>query len=145
MSNLNLTREEINRLRLSFFKLIPVSEDLSKEFYSGLFEKYPEVRPHFKPDMQSQQDKLVDTLAAILDTLDRTDQAENILTSIGKRHVNYGATPDMYAYVEVAFLELVALYASPQDRDELQNLWSKLMNFVTSTMLNGAQSQAPPC
>ena len=139
MSNLNLTKEEINRLRLSFFKLIPVSEDLSKEFYTGLFEKYPEVRPHFKPDMQSQQDKLVDTLATLLDTLDRTDEAVHILTSLGQRHISYGATPEIYAYVEVAFLELVGQYANAEEQKDMLDLWSNMMRFVSTTMLQGAQ------
>ncbi|MEI7987162.1 MAG: globin domain-containing protein [Armatimonadota bacterium] len=139
MSNLNLTKEEINRLRSFFFKLIPVSEDLSKEFYSGLFEKYPEVRPYFKPDMQSQQDKLVDTLATLLDTLDRTDEAVHILKSLGQRHISYGATPEIYDYVEVAFLELVSQYASAEEQKDLLDLWARMMRFVSLTMLQGAQ------
>ncbi len=139
MSNLNFTKEEINRLRLSFFKLIPVSEDLSKEFYSGLFEKYPDVRPLFKPDMQSQQDKLVDTLATLLDTLDRTDEAVHILRSLGRRHIGYGATPEIYDYIEIAFLELIAQYANPEEQKDLLDLWSKMMRFVSTTMLQGAQ------
>jgi hemoglobin-like flavoprotein len=140
MSNLQLTSGEINRLRLSFFELIPVSEELSRAFYARLFAKHPEVRANFKSDIQSQQDKLVDTLATLLDTLDRTDEAVGILKSLGQRHVGYGATPELYAYVEVAFLELVAQYASPEDRPELEALWSKLMKFVSETMLIGASS-----
>lgn len=145
MSNLCLTPEEIHRLRSSFFEFIPVSQELSQTFYARLFENHPEVRAYFKSDMQSQQDKLVDTLAVVLDTLERTDKAEGILTSLGERHVNYGVTPELYAYVEVAFLELVAQYAKPEERDELEALWSKLMNFVSITMQKGASATVSTC
>ncbi len=140
MSNLCLTPEEINRLRSSFFEFIPVSEELSQAFYARLFEKHPEVRAYFKSDMQSQQDKLVDTLAVLLDTLEQSDKAEGILMTLGRRHVNYGATPELYSYVEIAFLELVAQYAKPDERDELEALWSKLMIFVSMAMQKGASS-----
>ncbi|MEI8281655.1 MAG: globin domain-containing protein [Armatimonadota bacterium] len=145
MSNLDLTSGEINRLRLSFFELIPVSEQLSQAFYARLFAKHPEVRANFTSDILAQQEKLVDTLATLLDTLDRTDEAVGILRSLGRRHVGYGATPELYAYVEVTFLELLSQYASPQDRSELEELWSRLMKFVSETMLSGANIELSPC
>jgi hemoglobin-like flavoprotein len=76
-------------------------------------------------------------LAILLDTLDRADKAVDILKSLGQRHASYGATPELYAYVEIAFLELVAQYVPQEERFELGVLWSRLMKFVSETMLNG--------
>lgn len=140
MPPIAFTDEEIRRLRLSFFELIPVSDELSQSFYDRLFDEHPEVRSYFKPDMQSQQDKLVDTLAALLDSLEKSEEAENMLRNLGRRHVGYGATPELYAWVEVAILEIVAQYAKPHERADLHDLWSRLMTSVSKTMMEGSHS-----
>lgn len=136
---MNFTNEEIATLRASFMQLIPVTEQLSADFYSKMFQEHPELRPLFKPDMQSQQDKLIDTLAALLDVLNKPDVAENALHDLGKRHVAYGATPATYAWVEANLQLVMAQHAGEEAFEAIKPLWAKLLSFVTKTMLEGAK------
>jgi hemoglobin-like flavoprotein len=132
------TPAEIDRLRSSFFLLIPVTIDLAESFYGRLFSEHPEVRSYFKSDMESQQDKLIDTLAALLDIVDRPDDATAVLHALGKRHVAYGATEPLYVWVENALLEMVGAELPVEDAEEIGALWRRLMTAVSETMLEGA-------
>ncbi len=139
-----LTTQEIERLRASFFVLIPVTDDLAESFYARLFEAHPEVRPFFKGDLQTQQDKLIDTLAALLDTLEKPDVADQMLRDLGHRHVAYGATPELYDWVEWAILDMVGNQVGPEEAEDLTAIWGKLLRHVSETMLAGASSETSP-
>jgi hemoglobin-like flavoprotein len=134
---MNFTNEEIAALRASFLKLIPVSEALSIEFYERLFREHPEVRSNFRPDMQAQQDKLIDTLAALIDVLNQPTTAETVLKDLGQRHVVYGATPELYAWVEVNLRSVMAELAGKEEFVAVEPLWTRLLSYVTTTMQAG--------
>ncbi|MBI1331930.1 MAG: hypothetical protein JST12_17805 [Armatimonadetes bacterium] len=143
MSASPFTNEEIARLRDSFLVLIPVTDELAGTFYNHFFAEHPEVRVQFKPDIQSQQDKLVETFAALLDVLHRPDMAEPVLMSLGKQHVHYGATNELYDWVAKKIPNLIADELTPgPEADQLVELWSRLMLFVVETMMKGAAEKS---
>ncbi len=135
---LDFNSDEIEQLRGSFLQLIPATDTLAESFYAQMFRDHPEVRPYFKTDAQSQQDKLIETLATLLDLLNDSAVAEQALRDLGRRHVAYGATPDLYGWVETTILQKLMEQAPGPEREALSGLWHRLMHAVTDTMLEGA-------
>src|SRR6516165_1861048 len=69
-----MTPEQIDLVRKSFDALWPFRRKLAEQFYGRFFELAPDTRRLFPSDMEKQQLKLMDTLAAIVGTLDHRDE-----------------------------------------------------------------------
>jgi len=63
---------------------------IGRAFYDRLFTLAPELRSMFKGDLESQQRKLMDTLAFAIGNLKNPTILSGTLSSLAKRHVDYG-------------------------------------------------------
>ena len=73
-----MTPEQIDLVRKSFDALWPFRRKLAEHFYGRLFELAPDTRRLFPNDMEKQQLKLMDTLAAIVGTLDQREICQSL-------------------------------------------------------------------
>lgn len=68
-----MTPRQISIVQASFDHLLPIPGRLAARFYQRLFQMAPETRAMFKTDMVAQGQKLVDTLAAVVASLDQIE------------------------------------------------------------------------
>ena len=68
-----MTPEQVDLIRKSFDALWPVRRRLADVFYSRFFELAPDARRLFPHDMERQQLKLMDMIAAIVGALDKRE------------------------------------------------------------------------
>ena len=68
MQRYPMTPEQIELVRKSFDALWPFRRKLAEQFYGRFFELAPDTRRLFPNDMERQQLKLMDTIAAIVGT-----------------------------------------------------------------------------
>lgn len=138
------TELERNQLRESFLRLIPHIDQIAEAFYERLFADFPHVRRHFKTDLTSQREKLVDTIAALLDVLNRPEQTEPALHALGRTHLDYGANDGVYRWVERTFVQIIydeiKETSIDADRDEIGRLWTRLIHFVVVNMQEGSHT-----
>jgi hemoglobin-like flavoprotein len=87
MQRYPMTPEQIDLVRKSFDALWPFRRKLAEQFYGRFFELAPDTRHLFPNDMERQQLKLMDTIAAIVGTL---DQFQSIISHTGRKHANLG-------------------------------------------------------
>ena len=73
-----MTPEQIDLVRKSFDALWPYRRRLAEQFYGRFFELAPDTRRLFPDDMEKQQLKLMDTIAAIVGTLDQREIFQSI-------------------------------------------------------------------
>jgi hypothetical protein len=85
-----MTPEQIDLVRKSFDALWPFRRKLAERFYSRFFELAPDTRRLFPNDMERQQLKLMDTIAAIVGTLDQRETFQSIITHTGRKHADFG-------------------------------------------------------
>ena len=85
-----MTPEQIQIVRLSFVKVMNMKGQIGRAFYDRLFTLAPELRSMFKGDLESQQRNLVDTLAFAIGSLKNPAILSGTLSSLAKRHVDYG-------------------------------------------------------
>src|SRR5215813_11407129 len=85
-----MTPEQIDLVRSSFDALWPFRRKLADQFYGRFFELAPDTRRLFPNDMERQQLKLMDTLAAIVATLDQREICQSIISHTGRKHADFG-------------------------------------------------------
>jgi len=85
-----MTPEQIDLVRNSFDALWPFRRKLAEQFYSRFFELAPDTRRLFPDDLEKQQLKLMDTLAAIVGTLDQREIFQSIISHTGRKHAEFG-------------------------------------------------------
>jgi hemoglobin-like flavoprotein len=87
-----MTCEQINLIRRSFDEMWPIRRNLAVKFYDRFFEACPDARRLFPSDMQKQHLKLMDTIAALVGTLDNRAVFQSIITHTARQHARFGVT-----------------------------------------------------
>jgi hemoglobin-like flavoprotein len=85
-----VTPEQTELVRRSFDALWPIRRRLAEVFYSRFFELAPDARRLFPDDMERQQLKLMDMIAAIVGALDRREYSSPIISYTGRQHAQFG-------------------------------------------------------
>lgn len=115
-------------------------------FYTTLFDLAPGVRSMFPTDLGEQRTKLMSELTALV-TLG-TSVAEGDLDrfvdrtrSLGRRHVDYGATTAHYPVVGAALVAALADTIPGWDHEH-ERCWVTLYRLVANAMYEGAAATA---
>jgi hemoglobin-like flavoprotein len=69
-----MTPEQVNLVKESFWKILPIAGVAADLFYDRLFEIAPEVRPLFPDDLVAQKKKLMAMLAVAVTNLHQVDK-----------------------------------------------------------------------
>jgi hemoglobin-like flavoprotein len=136
-----MTPEQVHAIRSSFDALWPVRRKLAELFYSRFFELAPDARRMFPNDMERQQLKLMDMIAAIVGAIDKSDIFQSVITTTGRQHAHIGVRPAHF----VAFGEALIGGLEQQFGDaftpEMKEAWLVLYDAVQSEMIRAARSQ----
>jgi hemoglobin-like flavoprotein len=135
---MTFTELQKRRIRESFEQVRDIAAPLASLFYGRLFATDPSTRPLFKNDIKAQGAKLMDMLAAVVDSLDRFDRLTPILRELGHRHAVYGVTDAQYHSVSAALQWALAQALEAQFDSETRAAWAALLDAVSSEMIAGA-------
>jgi hemoglobin-like flavoprotein len=132
-------------LRSSFEAIIERQPQLTPRFYEILFTRYPQVRALFgRNSAGNQQQMLQEALVAVLDHLEDASWLSKTLGAMGKKHVDYGVTFEMYDWVGDSLLATLAEVSGDAWTAELEREWSAAYGAIASLMqLGSAASDAP--
>ncbi len=130
-------------LRESFEALAPQADRLAERFYDRLFETHPEVKPLFAgTDLPQQRQKLVQSLAIIVRSLESPERLARYLMELGRRHAEYGVVADHYPVVAETLLAVMEELAGELWTDVWADAWQEALGAVAELMLSGAASVA---
>lgn len=99
-----MTPEQVNLVKTSWAKVVPIAPRAAELFYGRLFELDPSVKPLFKNNMQEQGKKLMATISAVVHSLDNLAPMLPEVQNLGRRHVAYGVEEVHYETVGSALL-----------------------------------------
>src|SRR5215469_3453526 len=130
-------------LETSFQIVVLRGEAFVTAFYERLFTRFPETRALFAAtDMLEQRKKLQQSLALIVEHMQRPEVLGDMLKQLGQRHMSYGVQPEHYPLVGAVLLEAFADFLGKHWTQAHHDAWVKEFEAVCSLMLQGAQE--PP-
>jgi hemoglobin-like flavoprotein len=135
-------------LRSSFDTIIERQPMITPRFYTILFERYPQVKPLFGGNSsRAQQEMLQHALVSVLEHLDDASWLASTLGSLGTKHVDYGVTREMYAWVGDALLSTLGEALGSEWTAKVEAEWTKAYGVIAELMLApveqvGAAAQA---
>ncbi len=136
-----MTPEQIDLIRKSFDALWPVRRKLAEVFYSRFFELAPDAQRLFPGDMERQQLKLMDMIAAIVGALDKREIFQSIISYTGRQHAQFGVKRSHFVAFGDALIWGLEQQFGPAFTPELKQAWITLYDAVQSEMIRAAQTQ----
>ena len=137
----SMTPEQADLIRQSFDTIWPVRRKLAASFYDRFFELDPDARLLFPSDMERQQLKLMDSIAAIIGALDKRELFQSVVSSAGRQHVGFGAKPADFAAFGEALIWGLERELGAAFTPELKNAWITLYHAVQGEMLRAGSSR----
>jgi hemoglobin-like flavoprotein len=135
-----MTPEQVQLIRLTFVQVMNRKMETGRMFYDRLFSIAPDTRAMFRSDMDSQTQKLMDTLALAIASLRDLPTLVAMLEALALRHVEYGVRDKHYDDVGAALLWTLERILGPAFTPEARNAWATLYGTVAEVMRNAVPS-----
>jgi len=137
-----MTPEQINLVKSSWDKVVPISEKAAELFYGKLFELNPDLKVLFKGDMKEQGRKLMAILNTAVNSLDKLDSIVPAVQDMGKRHVGYGVKDEDYDTVGEALIWTLGQGLGDAFTNQVKDAWLITYTLVADTMKAAASEVA---
>lgn len=131
----------LNReLLLSSLELVAAREPvITARFYRILFARYPQVEPLFGRNSRTQQQQMLqEAIVAVVDHADDATWLTQTLHGMGRKHISYGVTAEMYPWVGECLLATLAEIAGDDWTPEVETAWADAYGAISGLMLQGA-------
>ncbi len=146
-----MTPDQINIVRSTWEKVVPIADTAADLFYNRLFEIDPKLRRLFETtNFAAQKKKLLQALATAIASLDALDKLAPQLVELGRRHATYGVIDSDYEAVGSALIWTLQQGLGDDWSGDAEAAWSAVYGLVAEAMQLGAashqnciQSQAP--
>jgi hemoglobin-like flavoprotein len=135
-----MTPEQIDLVRKSFDALWPFRRKLAEQFYGRFFELAPDTRRLFPDDLEKQQLKLMDTLAAIVGTLDQREIFQSIISHTGRKHAEFGVQRSHFVAFGDALIWGLQRQFGSEFTPEMQQAWIVLYDAIQAEMMRAAKT-----
>jgi nitric oxide dioxygenase len=133
-----MTPAEVNLVKRTWAKVMPIKDTTAELFYGRLFELDPKIKPMFKGDLKEQGDKLMATLNVVVESLDRIDAVVPAARALAVRHVGYGVRPEHYDTVGAALLWTLERGLGAGFTPDVKDAWSTVYTTVAGVMKDAA-------
>jgi hemoglobin-like flavoprotein len=141
MQRHSMTPEQIDLVRKSFDALWPFRRKLAEQFYGRFFELAPETRRLFPDDMERQQLKLMDTIAAIVATLDQGEIFQSIISHTARKHADFGVQTSHFIAFGEALIWGLQRQFGPAFTPEMHQAWIVLYDAIQAEMIRAAKHE----
>ena len=133
-----LSAEQIQLIRDSWQRVLPIKEKAAELFYARLFELDPSVKTLFKGRLDFQGDKLIKAKFEPSESLKKLYREEAMLQAMGKRHIIYGVEAAHYETVGAALLWVLKQGLGEYFTEEVEEAWVIAYGVIATTMKEAA-------
>jgi hemoglobin-like flavoprotein len=138
-----MTTAEINLVRDSFRKILPVADQVAALFYARLFELDPALRTLFRGDMGEQGRKLMSTISVAVDALDRPGKLDPIARRLAARQAAHNVRQNRYATIGAAFLWTIGKRLGPDFTPAVRAAWTSAYYMLANAVIESAREEMP--
>ncbi|PYE86176.1 globin domain-containing protein [Pseudoroseicyclus aestuarii] len=133
-----MTPREIELVQTSFARILPQREEAGVRFYEILFARDPSLQSMFRGDMVSQADKLIGTLAPVVDGLHDLRGILPVAERLAVQHVAYGVKAEHYDLVGEALLDMFEGQLGPAFCVTTRASWRRAYTVIAGAMVRAA-------
>ena len=134
-----MTSQQRQLVRHSFDAVRDLSGPVALLFYGKLFELDPSARRLFHIDLAVQARKIIDTLATVVESLDRFESIRPRLAELGHQHVGYGVRLEQYDTVSAALIWAIGQALGADFDSATRDAWRLALADVCAAMKEGAE------
>jgi hemoglobin-like flavoprotein len=142
MQRCSMTPEQIDLVRKSFAALWPFRRKLAEQFYGRFFELAPAARCLFPNNLERQQLKLMDTVAAIVGKLDERELFQSIISHTGRKHADFGVQRSHFTAFGEALIWGLQQQFGRAFTPEMEQAWIMLYDTIKTEMMRAAKIQS---
>ena len=138
---MDLTDREIALIRDSFARLKADRSDVNPfgdAFYARVFERMPEARRLFRPDLEGQGMQFLTTLHVLVDHLDDPGRVDEELAKLGQGHAAYGVKDEHFPPMGEALMDTMRASLGSEFSDEAETAWRKAYEGIARRMIAAA-------
>jgi hemoglobin-like flavoprotein len=133
-----MTPKQIRLVQDSWQQVLPISEQAAALFYGRLFELEPSYRRLFTTDSQEQGRKLMQMITVAVKGLPKLDTIVPAVEDLGRRHLDYDVTEEMYDTVGSALLWTLGQGLGVAFTSEVEAAWAETYNTLAEVMKSAA-------
>jgi hemoglobin-like flavoprotein len=126
-------------VRDSWASLVPMRKQVCADFYRRLFDRYPELRPLFKGDIDRQTALFVTMLNTVVSSLENREPVVPLIKTVGARHAGYGVADADYDKFADALLDSFAVALGEGFTPATRAAWEAVYAELADTMRQGAE------
>lgn len=129
-----MNESEIKLVRESFTLLAEQSEVVALIFYQRLFTTAPALQPLFGTDMETQAQRFMSGLRAIVALLEDSQQLQKLLVPLAARHQHYGVRAYHYENFGDALLWAFHKVLGRRFTPEMLHAWRAAYLLISRSM-----------
>lgn len=133
-----MTPRQIQLVQDSWAKVLPISDQAAELFYGRLFELEPSYRRLFTTDQKEQGRKLMQMINVAVNGLPKLDTIVPAVEDLGRRHLDYDVTEEMYDTVGAALLWTLDKGLGDAFTPEVKEAWTETYNTLADVMKSAA-------
>lgn len=137
-----MSPNEIQLVKDSFRKIVPIADQAAALFYARLFELDPALRELFRGDMVDQGRKLMTAIATAVASLERFEAIMPALRQLGARHASYGVEEEHYATVGAALVWALEKGLGADFTPPVREAWTSVYSLLANTMIEAQRDTA---
>lgn len=137
-----MTPKQIQLVQKTWKLVGPISEQAAAMFYGRLFQLDPTLRKLFNTDLKQQGQKLVQMISVAVNGLPKLDSIVPAVEDLGRRHVDYQVTDEMYDTVGEALLWTLEQGLGDAFTPEVKQAWAETYNTLADVMKSAACATA---
>ena len=135
-----MTSDQIELVRDSFRKILPIKSEAAALFYGRLFEIAPDVRAMFSNDLSAQGAKLMAAIGFVVAGLDKLETIVPEVQAMARRHLGYGVEEHHYAVVGEALIWTLEQGLGRAFTPQLRQAWLEAYGILAEAMIAAARN-----
>ena len=136
-----MSPDQIQRIRSSFARLLPMAEPAAALFYANLFREDPSLQSMFRGNMVEQGAKLMQMIGGAVGLLDKPQLLTPVLRNLGRRHRGYGVRPAHYATVGAALMKTLEQGLGEAFDEATRSAWAAMYRLVSDLMIEASSDE----
>ena len=135
-----ITAAQIELVKDTWAKVVPIADTAAKQFYDRLFETNPQMAPMFDgTNLPEQRRKLMKAINMAVISLERFETMVPVIRNLGYNHVFYGVKERHYGQVGATLLWTLETGLGDEWSNEAATAWAIAYQMIVDVMIKGAR------